>query len=79
MLPGLPFFPHSPQVEVVLQQLVRRPAAPLVQELFQLAGREHRRGRARELGGQRGEQGRGRRERIISGTAEYAAMRVLLP
>jgi hypothetical protein len=62
-----------------LQQLPDYLPAPLVEEAFQLEGREPGRGGAGELGGQRGEHGFRERERIIRGTAQYAAMRVVLP
>jgi hypothetical protein len=44
LLPGLLFFPRRPQVVVVLQQLPDYLPAPLVEEVFQLAGREPGRG-----------------------------------
>jgi hypothetical protein len=51
--PGLLFFPHFPQVAVVLQQLPDHLSPRLLQELFQLEGRQGGRGRAGELAGQR--------------------------
>jgi hypothetical protein len=51
MLPCLLLFPEGPQVVAVLQQLPDRLPALLVDELFQLAGREPGRGRAGELAG----------------------------
>ena len=67
LLAGLLFFPRRPQVVVVLEQLPDYLPAPLVEEVFQLAGREPGRGGTGELGGQRGEHGFRDRERVIRG------------
>jgi hypothetical protein len=65
VLAGLLLFPGGPQVEVVLQQQPQDLPSPLVQELFQLAGREHGSGRAGELGGQPVEHSSRHGERIV--------------
>ncbi|MGH3253208.1 MAG: hypothetical protein ACRDOI_44295 [Trebonia sp.] len=65
MLPGPVLFPHPPQVEVILQELSHHLPAPIVQELFQLEGREPGHGRPGKLADKGAEQGPGGREGII--------------
>ena len=55
VLPGLLFFPRSPQVQVVLQQLPQQVPAPLVQVLLELAGGHPGCNGTSELSGQAGE------------------------
>ena len=67
VLPGLLFFPRSPEVQVVLQQLPQQVPAPLVQVLLELAGGHPGCGGTSEIPGQLGEHAFRDGERITAG------------